>query len=54
MISIAALVIMALGTFGGIASVVLEIKTHEPIYHVVMKVSAICFGIGGVLLGVTL
>ena len=43
--------ILTIATMGLIVAVALELYTHEPIYMIVMKVSAGLFGLGGPLLG---
>ena len=42
--------LLALGSVGEIAAVVLEIKKHEPVYALLMKVFPWFFGVGAVLL----
>ncbi len=49
---IAAIVIMAVGSLGVGAAVVMEVITHEPVYKVLMKVFPWFFGIGAVLLAI--
>ena len=43
--------LMTAGTVGIIFAVVMEMQTGEPIYYLVMKVTAGLFGVGGPLLG---
>ena len=45
-------IIAAIGTGGLVGSVILEVKTHEPIYMTFMKVSCGLLGIGGIIVGV--
>ena len=48
------IVIMSLGAVGTLLAVILEIGTGEPIYYLVMKVTAGLFGIGGPLIGIAI
>lgn len=43
--------LMTAGVVGIIFAVVMEMQTGEPIYYLVMKVTAGLFGVGGPLLG---
>ena len=43
--------IMATGVVGLIFAVAMEIATEEPVYYLVMKLTAGLFGVGGPLLG---
>lgn len=43
--------LLAAGAVGIIFAVVMEIATGEPVYYLVMKVTALFFGVGGALLG---
>jgi len=47
------LVIAAIGATTGAISVGAELTSHEPIYKVIMKASSICFGIGGLIMGLS-
>lgn len=47
---IAAIILMTIGSFGVIAATLLEIKHHEPIYMIFMKIFPWVFGIGCILL----
>lgn len=47
---IAAIILMVIGSFGVGAATLLEIKHHEPIYAILMKVFPWIFGIGCVCL----
>jgi len=51
---ILAISLMAIGSFGTGAAVVLEMKRREPIYAIMMKVFPWVFGCGAVLLAVAL
>jgi len=46
----AAIALMAIGSLGVGAAVVMEVKTHEPVYKVMMKVFPWFFGVGAVVL----
>jgi len=50
----AALALMAIGSLGVGAAVILEIKTHEPVYKVLMKVFPWFFGVGAVCLALAI
>ncbi|MBA7641613.1 hypothetical protein ES703_49298 [subsurface metagenome] len=50
----AALALMAIGSLGVGAAVILEIKTHEPVYKVLMKVFPWVFGVGAVVLALAI
>ena len=43
--------LLAAGAVGIIVAIVMEITTGEPIYYLVMKLTAILFGVGGPLFG---
>jgi len=45
------IVLMAAGAVGIIFAVAMEIVTNEPVYLVLMKITAGLFGVGGPLLG---
>ena len=45
------IVIMSLGAVGTLLAVILEINTGEPVYWLLMKITAGLFGIGGPLVG---
>ena len=51
---VAAIALMALGSLGIGAAIVMEIITHEPIYKVLMKVFPWFFGIGAVCLALAI
>lgn len=46
--------LMAAGTVGLIFAVVMELQTGEPVYYLVMKITAGLFGIGGPLFGLAI
>ncbi len=48
------IVIMSLGAVGTLLAVILEIGTGEPIYYLVMKITAALFGVGGPIVGVAI
>lgn len=45
---------LALGSVGTLAAVILEWKRHEPVYALMMKIFPWAFGVGGVLIGLSL
>lgn len=49
-----AITLMAIGSFGIGAAVLLEVKTHEPIYKLLMKIFPWVFGVGAVIAAVAL
>lgn len=49
-----AIALMAIGSFGVGAAVLLELKHHEPIYMTLMKVFPWVFGIGAVILALAI
>jgi len=48
---IAAIALLAIGSGGILGAVIMEVKTHEPIYMLMMKIFPWFFGVGAVLLG---
>jgi len=50
----AAIVLMAIGSLGIGAAVVLELITHDSIYKVLMKVFPWVFGVGAVILALAI
>ena len=52
--AITGITLLGIGAIGICAAVLLEIKYHEPIYLLMMKIMPLFFGIGGVLLGIAL
>ena len=50
----AAIALMAIGSLGIGGAVVLEIKTHDPVYKVLMKVFPWVFGVGAVVLAMAI
>jgi hypothetical protein len=52
--AIAGIVLLAIGSVGVCSAVILEVKYHEPLYKVMMKIFPWIFGVGGVLLGIAL
>ena len=48
------IVLMSAGTVGIIFAVVMEIITNEPVYLLVMKITAGLFGVGGPIFGLAL
>lgn len=50
----AAIALMAIGSLGVGAAVLLEVKTHEPVYKVCMKVFPWFFGVGAVVLALAI
>jgi len=53
MLLYAGIVIMSLGAVGTLLTVGLEIGTGEPVYYLVMKITAGLFGIGGPIVGIS-
>lgn len=51
---VAAIILMTIGSFGVCAAVLLEIKHHEPIYSLLMKIFPWIFGVGAVILALTI
>ncbi len=51
---IAAIALMAIGSLGVGGAVVMEIKTHDPVWKLMMKIFPWVFGVGGILLGITI
>ena len=51
---ILAITLMAIGSFGVGAAVIMELKTHEPVYTIAMKIFPWFFGVGAVILAITL
>jgi len=45
--------LLAIGSVGIIIAIVMELITGEPIYLILMKVTAGCFGVGGTLIGIS-
>jgi len=48
----AGVALLSVGAIGIIFAVVMEMLMAEPIYFVVMKVTALFFGVGGGLIGI--
>jgi len=46
--------LMSAGTVGIIFAIVMELQTGEPVYMLVIKGSAILFGIGGPAVGIAI
>jgi uncharacterized protein (DUF983 family) len=51
---IAAIALLALGSIGVGGAVIMEVKTNDPIWQIMMKVAPWSFGVGGVLMGIGL
>jgi len=51
---ITAVALMAIGSLGIGAAVVMEMKTHEPIYALMMKIMPLFFGVGAVILALAI
>ena len=43
----------AIGAVGITIAIVMEIVTGDPIYLILMKATAGCFGVGGLLIGIS-
>lgn len=52
--AVAGIILLVIGSIGVCGAVALEIKYHEPIYRLMMKVFPWLLGIGGLLLGLGL
>ncbi|GAH48555.1 unnamed protein product [marine sediment metagenome] len=50
----AGIALMAAGVVGLIFAVVMELQTGEPVYYLVMKITAGLFGVGGPLVGIAI
>ena len=50
----AGIALMSAGVVGILFAVVMEVATGEPIYWLVMKITAGLFGVGGPLLGLAI
>lgn len=46
--------LMSAGTVGVLIAIIMEIQTGESVYWLVMKCTAILFGLGGPLVGIAL
>ena len=46
--------LISVGTVGILFAIIMEIQTGEPVYWLVMKLTAILFGLGGPLVGVAI
>ena len=44
--------LLSAGAVGIIFAVAMELATSEPVYFLVMKVTALFFGVGGALIGI--
>jgi len=51
---ITAITLMAIGSFGVGAAVLLEIKSHDPVWKLLMKIFPWVFGVGAVLLAISM
>ena len=51
---ISGIALILAGTVGILFAIVLEMQTGEPVYYLVMKLTAILFGIGGPILGLAI
>ena len=50
----AGIALLAIGSFGIGAAVIMEVKTHEPVYKILMKVFPWFFGVGAILLAIVI
>lgn len=50
----AGIVLLAMGSIGVCGAVLLEMRYHEPVYKLMMKIFPWLIGIGGLLLGIGL
>ncbi|MBA7689056.1 hypothetical protein ES703_97550 [subsurface metagenome] len=51
---IAAIALLGIGSIGIISAVIMEVKTREPVYMLMMKIFPWFFGVGAVLLGIVI
>ncbi|MBA7669489.1 hypothetical protein ES703_77620 [subsurface metagenome] len=51
---IAALTLLGIGSIGILSAVIMEVKTHDPVYKLMMKIFPWFFGMGAVLLGIVI
>lgn len=51
---IAAISLLGIGSIGILSAVILEVKTHDPVYKLMMKIFPWFFGVGAVLLGIVI
>jgi len=51
MILLLAMIFLGVGSIGVLTATILEMKYHEPIYKLMIKIFPWLFGAGGVLLG---
>lgn len=54
MMAIAGIILLGIGSVGICTAVALEIKYHEPVYKLMMKIFPWLVGIGGLLLGLAM
>jgi len=52
--AIAGIILLTIGSIGVCSAVALEIRYHEPIYKLMMKIFPWLLGVGGLLLGLAL
>ncbi|GAI13501.1 unnamed protein product [marine sediment metagenome] len=50
----AGIALMSAGVVGILFAVVMELRTAEPVYYLVMKLTAGLFGVGGPLVGIAI
>ncbi|MBA7642565.1 hypothetical protein ES703_50260 [subsurface metagenome] len=50
----AAITLLGIGSIGIITAVIMEVRTHEPVYKLMMKIFPWFFGVGAVLLGIVI
>jgi len=48
---IAAIALLGVSSMGILGAIIMEVKTHEPVYKLMMKIFPWFFGVGAVLLG---
>lgn len=46
---LAAITLLALGSIGVGGAVIMEVKTNEPVWMIMMKVAPWSFGVGGIM-----
>jgi uncharacterized protein (DUF983 family) len=50
----AAITLLSISSIGIIGAVILEIKSHDPIWKLMMKIFPLFFGVGAVLLAISM
>jgi len=45
--------ILTVGAIGNLIAAYMEYRSREPVYLTLMKIFSLCFGVGGVLIGLS-